>query len=83
MSMPNPNDVVTWTVTGQNEQTQIDPGGNPVKGVTVFYTTGAGHTGSVFVPYAQYTQANVRNLVNQAAAAMDSIGALTSQTPAS
>lgn len=83
MSMPNPQDTVTWQVTGQNEQTQIDPGGNPVKGVTVFYTTGQGHTGSVFVPYAQYNQANVRNLIQAAATQMDSIGALTSQIPAS
>lgn len=83
MSMPNPADLVTWSVTGQTEQTQIAPGGTPVKGVQVFYTTGAGHQGSVFVPYTQYTQANVRNLLNTAAAQMDSIGALTSQTPGS
>lgn len=80
--MPNPQDLVTWTVTGQNEQTQIQPGGQPVKGVTVFFTTGAGHTGSVFVPYSTYNQATVRNLINAAATQMDAIGALTSQTPA-
>lgn len=73
----------TWTVTGQTEQTQINPAGSPVRGVQVFYTTGAGHQGSVFVPYVQYTQENVRNLVQDAAARMDVIGALQSGPAAS
>jgi len=80
VSTPNPADLVTWTVTGQNEQTQIAAGGQPVKGVSVYFTTGQGHTGSVFVPYTTYNQATVRNLINAAAAQMDAIGALTSQT---
>lgn len=82
MSMPNPADLVTWQVTGQTEQTQIVQGGAPVRGVQVFYTTGKGHQGSVFVPYVQYNQATVRNLISAAAAQMDSIGALTNNTPA-
>ena len=78
MSSPNPADLVTWTVTGQNEQTNIQPGGQPVKGMQVFFTTGGGHAGSVFVPYSQYTTANVRNLINPVAAQIDAVGALSS-----
>jgi hypothetical protein len=77
MSMPNPADITAWHVTGQNEQTQVEAGGNPVRGVQVYYQTAAGHTGSVFVPYAQYTTDNVRSLIGTAAAQMDAVGMLT------
>jgi len=82
MSTPaNPN-ATTWRVTGQTEQTQIQPGGNPVRGVQVFYVTGAGHNGSVFVPYANYTPAFIQSAVGQAAAQMDAVGQLTGTVPA-
>jgi len=77
MSMPNPADLTTWKVTGQTEYTQVATTGPPVQGVKVFYTTGQGHSGSVFVPYSQYNQANVRAAINQAAATMDAVGQLT------
>jgi hypothetical protein len=72
----------TWRVTGQTEQTQIQQGGNPVRGVQVFYTTGDGHTGSVFIPYAQYNPAYVQQQVGQAAAQMDAVGQLSGTVPA-
>lgn len=68
----------TWQVTGQTEQTQVSPAGAPVRGVQVFFTTGNGHQGSVFVPYTTYNTDTVRRLVGQAAANMDSIGQLSS-----
>jgi len=80
MSMPAAQDTTTWRVTGQTEQTQIMAGGNPVRGVQVFYTTGAGHTGSVFVPYSQYTTDYVRDQVAAAAAQMDAVGMLSGAT---
>lgn len=83
MSTPGGQAATQWSVTGQTEQTQINPGGNPVRGVQVFYQTAAGHTGSVFVPYAQYTAENVKNLVGTAAAKMDRIGGLSGTVPAS
>lgn len=82
MSMPNPGDLTSWSVTNQVEQTQVI-GGSPVKGVSVYYTTGAGHQGSVFVPYSQYTTDKVRAAVQAAAAQMDAIGMLSQGQPGS
>lgn len=76
--MPNASDLTSWKVTGQNESTQVQQSGPPVPGVRVFFQTGQGHTGSVFVPQAQYTVTNVRALVNAAAAKMDAVGSLSS-----
>lgn len=78
MNMPQSPPATTWAVTGQVEQTQVAAGGNPVKGVVVYFTTGQGHSGSVFVPYAQYGTDYVKAAVSAAAQAMDSIGSLTS-----
>lgn len=83
MTTPPSGGPVSWQVTGQTEQTQISQGGSPVRGVQVFFTTGQGHEGSVFVPYVQYNPQTVRTLVGTAAAQMDAIGALNSQTPVS
>jgi len=77
MSMPSQADLTTWKVTGQTEYTQVATTGPPVQGVKVFYTTGQGHSGSVFLPNAQYNQQNVRAAINAAAANMDAIGQLT------
>lgn len=78
MSMPNPNDATTWTVTNQVEADQLVPGSAPVKGVRIFYTTGRGNSGSVHVPYSQYTQTDqVRAAIQTAAAQMDAVGMLT------
>lgn len=76
--MPNPSDLTTWKVTGQAEYTQPQVTGPPVNGVKVFYQTGQGHAGSVFVPYSQYSAQNVRQLVQAAAARMDAVGLLSS-----
>lgn len=78
MTMPVPPPVTSWQVTGQAERTDIAADGTPVRGMTVYFTTGAGHQGSVFVPAAQYTADNVRAMIAAAAARMDEIGSLTS-----
>lgn len=69
----------TWRVTGQTEGTQITPSGQVVDGVTVSFTTGAGATGSVFVPMSQYTPAIVRGLVQARANIVDQVSNLTSE----
>lgn len=78
MSMPLPSDAVTFTVTGQTERDQVQASGPPVRGVTIFYTTGKGNQGSVWVPYSTYNQGpdQVRPLIAAAAGRMDQIGAL-------
>lgn len=68
----------TWKVTGQNQVTEIQPGGTPTQGVRVYYMTGTGQSGNVFVPMAQYTPDGVTAAVSAAAATMDAIGTLTS-----
>lgn len=77
MSMPNPNDATTWTVTNQVERDQVQPGSAPVRGVQIFFQTGRGHSGSVFVPYTQYSSTDqVRAQIQAAAAQMDAVGML-------
>ena len=78
MSTPATPASSTWKVTGQNQVTEIAPGGTPTQGVRVYYTTGAGQSGSVFVPMAKYTPEGVAAAVAEAAATMDAIGSLTS-----
>ena len=53
--------------------------GPPVRGVTIFYTTGKGNQGSVWVPYSTYNQgpAAVLPIIADAAGRMDQIGALS------
>lgn len=70
-----------WRVTAQQETRERNEAtGDFADGVTVYFTTANGHTGSVFVPKSIYTVARARELVGQAATAMDQIGALTGGT---
>lgn len=74
----------TWTVTGQTENTVVTVGGQPVRGVQVFYQTGQGHQGSVFIPYTQYQDLGyVRAQISAAAGQMDAVGQLSGTIPAS
>lgn len=68
----------SWKVTGQNQVTEIQPGGTPTQGVRVYYTTGTGQSGNVFVPMTSYTPDGVAAAVAAAAATMDAVGTLTS-----
>lgn len=78
MSMPAYGDSPTVTVTGQVERDQVQPSGPPVKGVSIFYTTGKGNNGSIWVPYSTYNQGPdvVTPLLLVAAGRMDQIGAI-------
>lgn len=79
MSMPAESGGVSYTVTGQTERDQVQAAGPPVRGVQIFYTTGKGNQGSVWVPYSTYNQgaAAVAPLIAAAAGRMDSIGSLS------
>ena len=80
MSMQAQPQPSSWKVTGQTEYTQVAATGPPVQGVKIFYTTGAGHSGSVFLPYSQYNTQTAAAAVAAAAAQMDAVGQLTSGT---
>ncbi|HVD03188.1 MAG TPA: hypothetical protein VNF75_03510 [Candidatus Dormibacteraeota bacterium] len=66
-----------WQVTGQIEGQQFNDQHQLVPGVSIMFTTGQGHQGTVFVPQAQYNAARVRELVAARAALMDEVGGLS------
>lgn len=67
----------SWQVTRQAPD-QYDPDNlaNPVTGVIVYFQTGQGNEGSVFIPYSQYTPAHVKTAINARARVADEIGNL-------
>ena len=79
MSMPAAGDETSFTITGQTERDQVQAAGPPVRGVTIFYQTGKGNQGSVWVPYGTYNQGPdvVKPIIAAAAGRMDQISALS------
>lgn len=77
MSMPPADAAPTWTVTGQSERDAIVPGSAPVRGMQIFYQTRLGQQGSIFVPYTEYTTANITAKLAAAAAQADAVKQLT------
>ena len=77
MSMPPADAQPTWRVTGQTERDQVVPGSAPVRGVQIFFQTGLGQQGSIFVPYTEYNTTSVAQRLAAAAAQMDAIKGLT------
>lgn len=68
----------TYTVTRQEPDSyDFTVPGNPVLGTIVYFTTGEGNQGSVFLPAAQYTVANVRKQVEAKAKLIDNVGNIT------
>jgi len=78
--MPDPAASLSWQVTGTTESRQFAADGTPVEGFTVFFQTGTGQQGTVFVPRNQFTVAAVRAAIMPAAALLDEVSALTSGT---
>lgn len=71
-----------WQVTRQEtDQYDFSNPGNPALGVYVYFVTSGGNSGSVFLPNAHYTVANVRKAVQARANLLDEIGALQTQFP--
>lgn len=72
----------TYTVTRQaQDQYDFTVPGDPVLGTVVYFDTGNGNNGSVFVPASKYTAKHVRAMVAAKAALIDEIGSLTGATP--
>lgn len=70
-----------WWVTSQSSTTQIGAGGKFEQGYNVGFTTALGHSGTVFVPNSQYQNtALAKQTIGNAAAALDAIGTLTSDS---
>jgi len=75
---PSPAPAGSWSVIGQQEQVEFDQQGKMQNGVKISFQTGQGHSGTVFVPQAQYNPERVKELVAAKAQLMDQVGALSS-----
>lgn len=62
-----------WKIEYQAETVALGPDGRAQEGVKVAFVTELGNHGSVFMPRALYSTANVQASVAQAAAQMDEI----------
>lgn len=73
-----PNAGVTgWKVESQQETTELDPRGQPIRGYRVYFTTGKGQHGSVFVALSMYNPQNVRAAVASHAGQLDETASLS------
>lgn len=66
-----------WTVTSSIPATNIDSAGRVIKGYQVTFTTGLGHTGTVFVPESQYQPDMVRSAIKAQASIVDAVNTLS------
>lgn len=68
-----------WRITLQaSDQYQTNAANVTQVGVQVYFITGDGNEGSVFVPNQQYNVATVRKMVEAAATLVDEVGRLSS-----
>ena len=74
----NANQPTSWEVTSQYEDTDVSVPGRLTQGYRVTFRTGQGHTGTVFIPLAQYRPDAVRAAVASQAALLDAVGNLSS-----
>lgn len=71
-----------WWVEAQRETTQVNGAGKLTTGVELTYSTRGGHTGTLFVTDAEYTDlGRVKDQLAAAAAHADNVGTLTADTP--
>jgi len=67
-----------WVITGQvTDQVRNTQAGQTVTGVVVYFITGDGNEGSVFIDNARYNQQNVFTAVHDQAALIDGVGKLS------
>jgi ssDNA-binding replication factor A large subunit len=67
-----------WQITSQStNQIENDNAGRTIVGTRVYFITGDGNEGSVFVPDVHYTTRRVREMVRAEATLIDEVGALT------
>lgn len=67
---------LAWEITGQAEDFGANAQGQYVQGVRVSFRTAEGATGSVFLPSAEFSVANVRERVESVAGAMRAVSGL-------
>lgn len=73
-----PPATTTWKFDNQVETIQPSPTGGVTSGFKVTFITGDGHSGSVFVPDAQYDPATVKALIDAKVAIMAQVARLSS-----
>lgn len=67
-----------WTITAQlTDQVIVTDAGRAVTGVQVFFITGDGNEGSVFIADNHYTLKVVKPAIDAKAALIDTVGSLT------
>lgn len=73
---------LVWQVTGQaTDQVINTQSGQTIVGVQVFFITGEGWEGSVFVPQTIYpNKEKVREMIRHAARQLDEVGSLAEGT---
>jgi hypothetical protein len=72
--MPNQ---YTWQVTSQlTDQQTINGAGNVITGVRVYFITGQGNEGVVFVPDTIYNTKSAREMIAANARTLDDVGNL-------
>jgi hypothetical protein len=74
-------DPTTWQITGQaTDQVINTPAGRTLVGVQVFFLTGDGNEGSVFMPNNLYNEKNVHAAIRKQATVLDRVGQMTEGT---
>lgn len=68
----------TGSVDSQQETTELDGRGLPVRGYRVYFTTSEGHKGSVFLPAAMFTPINVQAALSAQAHVLNQVGRIGS-----
>lgn len=69
--------MATATVLRQEpDQYDFTNPGSPVLGTIVYFQTGAGNNGSVFVPATRYNVKNIHAAIKAAAEVIDEVGSL-------
>lgn len=66
-----------WKVTGTTETMLPDSTGRFVTGYQISFTTGAGNSGTVFLPRDRFTQQAATDAINAHAALLDSVNGLS------
>jgi hypothetical protein len=68
----------SWVVTGQStDQLKEDSAGRVIVGTYIYFTTGEGNDGSVFLPDAHRSRENAHKMLMVAAKRLDEIGGLS------
>lgn len=71
-----------WKITAQlTDQVETNNAGQTIIGTRVYFITGNGNEGGIFVPNTQYTAKNVHERVRRQAILIDEIGALSENFP--